>query len=183
MRFELVEDDIQPTHELISTPAKGPVPLEKSYNQDDAHLEKIEKTVVCTDNSCGHFSYCHHKRPCALDCHEFTMYEGIVEGNRFFSSNGDAKADRRRLANGCIAYRILGQANTCDEARKVLAPMFNLCYENKYNIQVDKFFVDIELTSLGCLALTVRCEEYFDGLTKAIRVLVPESLEREKVEF
>ena len=35
MRFKLVEDDVQPTHKLVTTPTKGPVPLEKSYNQDE----------------------------------------------------------------------------------------------------------------------------------------------------
>lgn len=58
MRFELVEDEIQPTHVLVTSPNKDPLPLAKSYCQDDAHLEKIR---ICTEDSCGHFSYCDQK--------------------------------------------------------------------------------------------------------------------------
>lgn len=121
------------------------------------------------------------KRPCILDQREFTVYESITNGDRFFSSNSKTSTDRRRLLNGCIAYRILGEADTPEEARKLCTPNFDVRSDNIHNIEVGKFFVDIELTSLGHLALTVRKQEHFDGLEKAVTILIPESLERKEV--
>jgi hypothetical protein len=50
----------------------------------------------------------------------FVVLEGIEEGNRFYTTNTRGE-DHRFLANGTEAYRVLGFADTGDEARKIIA--------------------------------------------------------------
>lgn len=182
-KFKELDSNILPTHEMIDLPTKGPVPLEKSYCQNDCQIQKIR---TCTEQSCGRFPYCDHKRPCTLDSHKYTVYEGIVEGNKFFSRTSNTTTDRRRLNNGCIVYRILGEADTSDDARTIIKKCqhFFLSDENKHDIRVGKFFIDIEETSLGKLAITIKKEKGdMNGLMQAITVLIPESLDQNDVEY
>lgn len=50
---------------------------------------------------------------------EFVVLEGLKEGNRFYSpyTEGD---DPTRLYDGTIAYKLLGFANTDEEARAII---------------------------------------------------------------
>jgi hypothetical protein len=50
---------------------------------------------------------------------EFVVLEGIKEGNRFYSTH-DPDRDETKLLNGEVAYKILGYANTTEEAHKIL---------------------------------------------------------------
>lgn len=52
---------------------------------------------------------------------EYTVYEGIAEGNRFYSGYEPDLHKAAHLANGVLAYRILGHADTGDEAREIIA--------------------------------------------------------------
>src|SRR6056300_618306 len=45
--------------------------------------------------------------------------EGIEDGNRFFTKNMPDK-DQTRLYDGTVAYRILGYANTSEEAHEII---------------------------------------------------------------
>ena len=47
---------------------------------------------------------------------KFVILEGIEEGNRFFSTHTPGE-DETRLADGTLAYRILGYADTIAEAQ------------------------------------------------------------------
>jgi len=47
---------------------------------------------------------------------EMAIYQGIQQSNRFFSGCKHDQ-DERRLADGTIAYRIIGYANSTDEAQ------------------------------------------------------------------
>jgi hypothetical protein len=47
---------------------------------------------------------------------KITMFEGIIAGNRFFSSYEPDK-DQTKLDNGIVAYRILGYADSTEEAQ------------------------------------------------------------------
>jgi len=47
---------------------------------------------------------------------ELALFQGIQAGNRFFS-NCDHDRDERKLNDGTIAYRIIGYANSTDEAQ------------------------------------------------------------------
>jgi len=49
----------------------------------------------------------------------FTVFEGVVEGNRFFSTY-DSSDMARYLANGVLAYRILGHTETVEEAQRLI---------------------------------------------------------------
>ena len=50
----------------------------------------------------------------------FVVLKGIKEGNKFFTSHDGT--DPTKLANGEVAYEVLGFANTVEEAQKILWP-------------------------------------------------------------
>lgn len=50
---------------------------------------------------------------------EFAVFEGIKAGNRFYSLNCPDE-DQTRLSDGTVAYRILGYADTPDEALDII---------------------------------------------------------------
>lgn len=50
---------------------------------------------------------------------KFTLFEGLEYRNRFFSMHTPDK-DETRLADGTVAYKILGYANTVEEAQRKL---------------------------------------------------------------
>jgi hypothetical protein len=47
---------------------------------------------------------------------KYVILEGIDAGNRFFTANTQGK-DQTRLADGTVAYTVLGYANTIREAQ------------------------------------------------------------------
>jgi hypothetical protein len=49
---------------------------------------------------------------------KFVCIEGIKHGNRFYTSNSDS--DPTKLSNGETAYKVLGFANTSEEAQRIL---------------------------------------------------------------
>jgi hypothetical protein len=51
--------------------------------------------------------------------HNLVVLEGLKEGNRFFSINIEGK-DPIKLSDGTIAYRVLGYADTDEEALEIL---------------------------------------------------------------
>jgi len=50
---------------------------------------------------------------------KYICLEGIEEGNRFYTMNSN-KPEPEKLADGTVAYRVLGYADTDEEARKIL---------------------------------------------------------------
>ena len=51
---------------------------------------------------------------------KYVILEGIKQGNRFFSINNPDK-DQTKLIDGTLAYRIIGYANSTDEAQMKLS--------------------------------------------------------------
>jgi hypothetical protein len=49
---------------------------------------------------------------------EYVILEGIKEGNRFYTSHTEG-TDETKLANGKVAYKIIGYANTDEEAQRM----------------------------------------------------------------
>jgi len=52
----------------------------------------------------------------------FVCLEGIQHGNRFFSRNSPGDGDPTKSAKGETWYRVLGYADTPEEARRILYP-------------------------------------------------------------
>jgi len=50
---------------------------------------------------------------------KFVCLEGIEHGNKFYTSHSDGK-DPSKLWDGTVAYRVLGYADTPDEALEIL---------------------------------------------------------------
>lgn len=50
---------------------------------------------------------------------KYVILKGIKEGNKFFTMN---LPEPTKLANGTIAYKIIGYANTIKEAQSLLYP-------------------------------------------------------------
>jgi len=46
--------------------------------------------------------------------------EGIEHGNQFYTTHDENDKEPEKLADGTVAYRILGYANTDKEAREIL---------------------------------------------------------------
>ena len=84
---------------------KPTCPLCHGTNEYEAFIRDtfaiIQTTLPCPNNE-------QHKK--------FVILEGIKEGNRFFSTN-DPEQDNRFLADGTLAYRIMGYADTVEEAQ------------------------------------------------------------------
>ena len=51
---------------------------------------------------------------------KYVCLEGLEEGNRFYTSAGTSREDDERLADGTVAYKVLGYADTDVDARKIL---------------------------------------------------------------
>jgi hypothetical protein len=51
---------------------------------------------------------------------ELICLEGVHAGNRFYSRNCPENGDQSKLADGTVAYRILGYANTSEEALDII---------------------------------------------------------------
>lgn len=52
---------------------------------------------------------------------QFIVLEGLREGNRFYTSNsGKPESEVVKLNDGTVAYKILGFADTGDEAREII---------------------------------------------------------------
>ena len=49
----------------------------------------------------------------------FAVFEGLKEGNRFYSTNCPEE-DQTKLADGTVAYKIIGYANTHEEALAII---------------------------------------------------------------
>jgi hypothetical protein len=49
---------------------------------------------------------------------EFVCLEGIKQGNRFYSTN--SRKNVTKLSNGTVAYRVIGYANTSEEALAIV---------------------------------------------------------------
>ena len=52
---------------------------------------------------------------------QYVCLEGLKEGNKFFTTNHEGE-DPTVLQDGTVAYKILGYADTVDEAHKILYP-------------------------------------------------------------
>jgi hypothetical protein len=50
---------------------------------------------------------------------QFIILQGLVEGNRFFTDHVKGK-DQTKLADGSLAYRVIGYAETVEEAQTKL---------------------------------------------------------------
>lgn len=56
---------------------------------------------------------------------QYVCLEGIEYGNRFFTMNDETR-DASKLSDGTVVYKILGYADTCEEAQKIIyGPDYN----------------------------------------------------------
>jgi len=53
---------------------------------------------------------------------KYIVLEGIERGNRFYTTNAP-NYDHTKLLDGTVAYKILGYADSGDDARKIIGPI------------------------------------------------------------
>ena len=97
---------------------------------------------------------------------KYVSLEGIEMGNRFWSGN-DPDRDQTKLANGEVAYRILGYADTPEDAIEITQGTDKVAYlvgvaeakrkerEQQFGDNIPPEIAEIDAYSMGILAKDV----------------------------